>query len=809
MSTEQVDIVVTESGAAKARDGISGIGDAADKTAHSVEGLGHGVSLLTELFAALGLAMGVKELIAISDSYTQLQNQLKLVSKNSEELLHTQEELLHIANDTRQSMEGTVALYSSLAIATKNLHTSHESLLSIVTTVNQALTISGKSADEVTQAMRRFATSMAQGTLDSRGITTVLMQFPALARAIADGLNIDVGSLKAMAAQGTLTARDVTVALERSASSVQKLFEQMTPTIGQAFTVLKNEVDETIGKMLSAEGAGSLVSASILALAHNVETVIKVFIVLAATLAAYTAATVVARISSISLFAIFAANPITATVVAVTALTAAFIEFGSSIKLSADGSVTAMSALIGVVRVTAAGLADLFQWATSSSTGLAILTVSAGVLGAMLVSLALNSALTFLASLSGAVWAVVAAMGTLVATLLTAVGAFALITGSILVAYAAYLHLTEGTDAANEKITLMVEKVKELAGEVGGSLVTSLKAAATATHEATAAVTDYTTVMSQASSTAGNTAKAISAAGGAATSAGGATGAALTSVSHATTALGGAITSTNTFSKNWDGTMNQLGSTVKSVGQGIETTRQFTQDWDGTMRLVGQTMTTVSNGVKTTTTSMVDYDGSLRQVAQSIETGLNPQLAASIGLLNSMTTAAGLATSAASAAAGDYAGLGPNAQRGGGGGGVRQRDPTNWTGGGSTDWSANATTNFSTGFATGGSFKVVGNGGTDSQRVSFMATPGEVVSIATPDQVKQGMPASSIASVSRGATVPPGSGGGVSIAAPISITLNLNGVTDAASYQANKSQIFAGLSDAILRASTQLGRSGN
>lgn len=40
----------------------------------------------------------------------------------------------------------------------------------------------------------------------------------------------------------------------------------------------------------------------------------------------------------------------------------------------------------------------------------------------------------------------------------------------------------------------------------------------------------------------------------------------------------------------------------------------------------------------------------------------------------------------------------------------------------------------SIGFATGGSFRVGGTGGTDSQRVSFMATPGEIVDVKKPGQ---------------------------------------------------------------------------
>lgn len=46
----------------------------------------------------------------------------------------------------------------------------------------------------------------------------------------------------------------------------------------------------------------------------------------------------------------------------------------------------------------------------------------------------------------------------------------------------------------------------------------------------------------------------------------------------------------------------------------------------------------------------------------------------------------------------------------------------------------------STAFATGGSFSVGGSGGTDSQQVSFRATPGERVQVSTPNQLRKGDP---------------------------------------------------------------------
>ena len=68
------------------------------------------------------------------------------------------------------------------------------------------------------------------------------------------------------------------------------------------------------------------------------------------------------------------------------------------------------------------------------------------------------------------------------------------------------------------------------------------------------------------------------------------------------------------------------------------------------------------------------------------------------------------------------------------------------------------------GFASGGSFKVAGGGGTDSQLVSFMATPGEEVSVRTPGQ-----------QASRGR-----SGGGDSLSVVLHQTVNVGNGVDVA-----------------------------
>lgn len=88
----------------------------------------------------------------------------------------------------------------------------------------------------------------------------------------------------------------------------------------------------------------------------------------------------------------------------------------------------------------------------------------------------------------------------------------------------------------------------------------------------------------------------------------------------------------------------------------------------------------------------------------------------------------------------------------------------------------NAATGLSgiTGFATGGSFTVAGSGGTDSQLVQFMATPGEKVTVKTPDQDN-------------------GSGGNIVIQGPLMVVH----ATDAQSFNRSQGQITASLASAL------------
>ena len=64
-------------------------------------------------------------------------------------------------------------------------------------------------------------------------------QAPRLARALADGLDVNIGKLRAMAGEGKLTSEVIVKALESQSKALNAEFGKMPVTIGQSIENLK------------------------------------------------------------------------------------------------------------------------------------------------------------------------------------------------------------------------------------------------------------------------------------------------------------------------------------------------------------------------------------------------------------------------------------------------------------------------------------------------------------------------------------------------------------------------------------------
>lgn len=233
---------------------------------------------LTRALKGVVAAYGLRELQQVVDTYTNIQNRLKLVTNGTDELKAVTRELFTIANETRLSFEGTAEVYARTALATKELGLSQRQTLDFTKSLNQAVVLSGASAMEAQAGMIQLSQGLASGTLRGDELRSVLEQLPAVADVIAKGLGVTRGELRKMGEQGEITAKQVISAFEDAREELNEKFAKTVPTIGQAFTVLKNNIIELVGEMDELTGASAKVAKGILFIGKHLPELTKLIL---------------------------------------------------------------------------------------------------------------------------------------------------------------------------------------------------------------------------------------------------------------------------------------------------------------------------------------------------------------------------------------------------------------------------------------------------------------------------------------------------------------------------------------------------
>lgn len=335
MADFRINVIVDPSGAVR---GSGRVRNELDRTSRSVDRLRN---LIAGAFAFVGIGALTRQLVGLSDSFTNIQNRIRVVTSNTQELNAVTDRLFSIAQNTRLSFEATTEVYSRTALAVRDLGISQEQTLQFTESLNQAVILSGASAQEAQAGLIQLSQGLASGALRGDELRSVLEQLPVVSDVIAESLGVTRGELRDLGSQGRITADIVLNAFAEAREELEDRFGQTIPTIGQAFTILRNDLILTVGAFNQATGAGSLLAAAIILLSNNLETVLRVIgavsIALATTFAVRGVGVAIGAVRALTI--VIAANPIGAIAIGITAAVSALIAFSDVITTSADGLV--------------------------------------------------------------------------------------------------------------------------------------------------------------------------------------------------------------------------------------------------------------------------------------------------------------------------------------------------------------------------------------------------------------------------------------------------------------------------------------
>ncbi|OLF36497.1 hypothetical protein BTW00_05265 [Psychrobacter sp. C 20.9] len=246
---------------------LNGVDDTIRRTDTSTGGLSGGVDKLKGAFgglqgllAAAGLGIGVAEIIEVSDAFKTLEARVKLATGEGAAFVTGFEGVKQIANETFSNIESTGELFARISQAGEELGLAQSQVLEITRTINEAIQLSGGSAASADAAITQLIQGLQSGVVRGEEFNSIMEQAPRLAQAMADGLGVTRGELRALAQDGKLTSEVVINAVQSQGEAIASEFGSLPNTVGNALQVAKNQIFEFVGEMDKSVNQSSLLA---------------------------------------------------------------------------------------------------------------------------------------------------------------------------------------------------------------------------------------------------------------------------------------------------------------------------------------------------------------------------------------------------------------------------------------------------------------------------------------------------------------------------------------------------------------------
>lgn len=264
MATERFILSIESRGTRRVRREIDDIGRSAGTTRRTL-------AFLRSALVVVASARVVQGLVEFGDSLTLIQNRLRLVTRNAQELTAVQNALFNISQRTRTSFAENAEFFNRLARSTRSLNLRFSDLLTITEAVGIAVKVSGASTTEAIGGIRQLSQALASGAAQGEELRSVVENLPRVADAIARQFGLAGGQLIAFnkAFEGAVKSEAIARGLLEEIDVLRGELEQVNFTVADAFQVLNNQLVLFLGNLSDATGAGKLLNDVILGVARN------------------------------------------------------------------------------------------------------------------------------------------------------------------------------------------------------------------------------------------------------------------------------------------------------------------------------------------------------------------------------------------------------------------------------------------------------------------------------------------------------------------------------------------------------------
>lgn len=247
MTTERLDIKISEDGSRVVKRNIESIGDSSEKASK-------GVGMLQRALGGIAGALGVRQIAQYASTWVDLNSRVVRAAGSMQNAGAVMNQLVDIARRTYSNFENTAEIFLRNSDALTELGYSTQKQIDFTEAMTNALVVSGAKGQQAETVINALSKGMMQGALKGMNWQTVLQQGGRVVTALADGLGVTTAELRRMATEGQLTTTKVMPALLSQLEKLRKEADDMPATISDVFVNLRTSFIQYIGMMDEALG---------------------------------------------------------------------------------------------------------------------------------------------------------------------------------------------------------------------------------------------------------------------------------------------------------------------------------------------------------------------------------------------------------------------------------------------------------------------------------------------------------------------------------------------------------------------------
>ena len=216
-------------------------------------------------------ALAVGNLVHQADAWNSINARLKLATSSTEEFQFAQKSLFDISQRTTTSFADNANLFTRSSRSLKEYGYSTKESVQFTEALATSFQLSGSSAEEVTSVTTQLSQALAKGVLRGQDFNSVSQSGGRAMVALADGMGVTTGALKAMADGGLLTTDKLVSALIGQLGKLREEYKQLPPTVSGSMQVLNNAFQAWVGGADSSTGSTRALSNAIVFVADNMD----------------------------------------------------------------------------------------------------------------------------------------------------------------------------------------------------------------------------------------------------------------------------------------------------------------------------------------------------------------------------------------------------------------------------------------------------------------------------------------------------------------------------------------------------------